>query len=600
MSPESVNRYVSNSRISAQRVDSSDILAQKVGAAASSIDQRATAAKVKSLPGNEIIKLNKESQLVDPTDDDVVELERLSVRKGKVTGEIVSLGLKSSYAYAPEKVKDKEKQGWKNKAQFWKKGSLSHEDKLRHGHNYVEDDMKKKGMTDRIDRSLSSREATVFVNDKTNTVTVSFKGTNPTSVQDIAADVALYDNKWVKMGAMAVLGPLGSGVVATAEVVGQREIKEAEDLIRKVQSTHPNARIVATGHSLGGAKALHTGDKFGIEAVAFNPGPLGKNKKPCQQCTVVRTKGDIISSESSRYTDVEVEAKGKAGLLEKHSLFPGQEEVPDIVKFLFLQLSEMVSTDYVKFCEYENIEFFIQNGHTKAENRLLNLQKDLKNAKLRVADKMIMGLKGKKIDRSSKILSKVVYHRKEFLNFNVAMCICGDVFSQYKDRNCMKVDMKNKQICARLHQRLDHNNPACMCPVDASKGSCGIPSHMDLFTEKVSGLRIPLYEVKKKLPKDVPDVTISGLEKHPSIHDWVLASIRVNSQVSTDGSYLEWIDRIPKRFGKVLRDKCKLLNWKVTMHVKQGSVWKIAQVKFSGLTFKTGHRRRDFSGHRNC
>ena len=80
---------------------------------------------------------------------------------------------------------------------------------------------------------------------------------------------------------------------------------------------------------------------------------------------------------------------------------------------------------------------------------------------------------------------------------------------------------------------------------------------MDLFSEKASGLRIPLYEVKKTLPKDVPDVTVSGLEEYPSIHNWVLASVRVNSKVSTDGSSLEWVDQ--NSSVRVLRDKCKSL-----------------------------------------
>ena len=84
-------------------------------------------------------------------------------------------------------------------------------------------------------------------------------------------------------------------------------------------------KIVATGHSLGGAKALYSGRKYGIEAVAFNPGPLGSKNKPCEQCTVVRTKHDLISTESKSYTDVEVEAKEGnyfKKVLTAHSMFP--------------------------------------------------------------------------------------------------------------------------------------------------------------------------------------------------------------------------------------------------------------------------------------
>ena len=84
-----------------------------------------------------MIALNKEEELVAPTDNDVVELEKLTVKKGQVTEEIVDLGRKSSYAYAPEMVRDKEKMGW-NKWKFWQKDRHSDEDKLRYGHDYVE------------------------------------------------------------------------------------------------------------------------------------------------------------------------------------------------------------------------------------------------------------------------------------------------------------------------------------------------------------------------------------------------------------------------------------------------------------------------------
>ena len=59
--------------------------------------------------------------------------------------------------------------------------------------DYVEGNGKERH-AGKIDRRLSSREATVFVNEETNTVTVSFKGTG-LSGEDLAADVALFDNK---------------------------------------------------------------------------------------------------------------------------------------------------------------------------------------------------------------------------------------------------------------------------------------------------------------------------------------------------------------------------------------------------------------------
>ena len=118
------------------------------------------------------------------------------------------------------------------------------------------------------------------------------------------------------------------------------------------------------------------------------------------------------------------------------------------------------------------------------ENRLVNLEKNLKNAKARVANKMVQILKiNTLIALQIYILAKIVIYRKEFSNLTL-QCAYIYIFSQYKDRDCMKVNTKNKKICARLHQRLDHNNPASLCPVDAAKGSCGVPVHMDLFSEK--------------------------------------------------------------------------------------------------------------------
>ena len=140
-----------------------------------------------------------------------------------------------------------------------------------------------------------------------------------------------------------------------------------------------------------------------------------------------------------------MEAKEGNYFWDAHSNYPGRRRSADLVHFLFLQLSQMVSTDYVMFCQHDSIQYFIQNRHTKAENRLVNLEKNLKSAKARVANKMVQRLKSKKFSRSSKILARIVYHRKEFSNFNVAMCMCGDVFSQYKDLDCMKVDTKNKK-----------------------------------------------------------------------------------------------------------------------------------------------------------
>ena len=54
------------------------------------------------------------------------------MKKDKLPRKLLDLGLKSSYAYAPEQVKDKDKMGW-NKLKFWQKNRHSAEDKLRLG-----------------------------------------------------------------------------------------------------------------------------------------------------------------------------------------------------------------------------------------------------------------------------------------------------------------------------------------------------------------------------------------------------------------------------------------------------------------------------------
>ena len=144
--------------------------------------------------------------------------------------------------------------------------------------------MREKGIPDTIDRSLSIREATVFVNEETDTVTVSFKGTNFMNVQDVAADVALYDNKALKLGVGALSPKIGLPLAAV-EAVGQGELKEVRDLMQvynKIQGQKDNSNWTFFGWS----KSPLLGKHIGIETVAFNPGPLGSNGKPCEQCTV--------------------------------------------------------------------------------------------------------------------------------------------------------------------------------------------------------------------------------------------------------------------------------------------------------------------------
>ena len=267
-----------------------------------------------------------------------------NVVKGTVSTRMVKLGKMSSFAYASESVENKERKWY----QFWKEDHLTEDKKVIHGIDYIEKVMQKPGSSfngnEYVDRTLSIREATVFVNQLDGEVVVAFKGTNILSGEDLAADYALFDNMAIKGAALhllpAVIRKIGSDWL---EENGQKEIQEVLSIIEKTQSKYQTYKVVATGHSLGGAKALYAGRHFGIEALAFNPGPLGVDEKPCSACTIVRTEGDIISVESRQYADVVLSEKDgwtpangdNPGV---HSIYPGSHEIgPISVSPRFLQ-----------------------------------------------------------------------------------------------------------------------------------------------------------------------------------------------------------------------------------------------------------------------
>ena len=259
-----------------------------------------------------------------------------NVEKGTVSDRMIKLGKMSSYAYAHESVENKEKKWY----EFWKEDHLTLDKKLVHGINHVEKLMQKPGSSfgekEYVDRELTMREAKVFVNELDGEVVVAFKGTNFLNGDDIAANYALFDNMAIKGVALhllpKVIGEIGS---AWLEENGQREIQEVLDLIEKTQSKYQTYKVVATGHSQGGAKALYAGRHFGIEAMAFNPGPLGVKEKPCSACTIVRTESDIISIESSQYADVVLSEKDgwkpkDGNKPNAHSTYPGSTEIDRI------------------------------------------------------------------------------------------------------------------------------------------------------------------------------------------------------------------------------------------------------------------------------
>ncbi len=320
--------------------------------------------------------------------------KNLVVKSGVVSDQMFRFGTMSSLAYANENVEEKEHAWYK----FWRTPKVTEQDKVIHGINYIEEHIKTDGKfseTQELDRELSSREATIFVDKAIKEVVVSFKGTNFLSGEDLAADYALFDNDAIKafgvVGVGAAGGPAAAAVAASASLHvqkhGMKEINEAISLIRNVHAKYSDFTIATTGHSLGGAKALFVAQMFPTivsESIAFNPGPLGKKGMTCNNCKIVRTENDIISIQSRGVADVVLTQKDGnfvSKAWDAHTQYTGQTAVPDI------------EIDKHGNADYGNGGFRRANSTTTNTNLLL-LQRDSKQI---TKKKEIMKMVGKDI-----------------------------------------------------------------------------------------------------------------------------------------------------------------------------------------------------------
>ena len=93
-----------------------------------------------------------------------------------------------------------------------------------------------------------SNDGTRIYTKPTQTI-VTYKGTNPSSFIDLDADVAI-----------------GLGTHRS-----HPEFTKASDTAKKAKDKYGN-KIITTGHSLGGTKAIESANDVGGKAVAFNPG----------------------------------------------------------------------------------------------------------------------------------------------------------------------------------------------------------------------------------------------------------------------------------------------------------------------------------------
>ena len=101
-----------------------------------------------------------------------------------------------------------------------------------------------------IDRELSDNESLVLFNDQGQEVTLAVRGTKPTSLTDLHADVQI------------LLGEEGSTERFTGEF----------DKMNRILEKYPDAKHVVTGHSLGGNISYKLARHFGVEGHHFNSG----------------------------------------------------------------------------------------------------------------------------------------------------------------------------------------------------------------------------------------------------------------------------------------------------------------------------------------
>jgi len=130
------------------------------------------------------------------------------------------------------------------------------------------------------DDSLSQKKNKVYVNNKSGKAYVTYNGTNPLDVRDLATDAAIA---------------VGLGRFTP-------RFKQAKRLAKQAKMKYGENNTAAIGHSLGGALATESGLK---ERITFNKavgiGGIGKRMRRGQ--TDYRTKGDVVSllSKTSRY-----------------------------------------------------------------------------------------------------------------------------------------------------------------------------------------------------------------------------------------------------------------------------------------------------------
>ncbi len=158
----------------------------------------------------------------------------------------------------------------------------------------------------KIVESLTNKESTVLHNPITKETHVSYRGTDPTNIKDVGADLAIL----------------------TALEKKTKRYKNAENKFIKTVEKFGKDNITVSGHSLGGGQALHVAEKFGIKSYTFNPAVSARqvvNSTSKVEQNIYRTLTDVVSVNSlfggkNRKINHVRNSIGKENLLDSHKL----------------------------------------------------------------------------------------------------------------------------------------------------------------------------------------------------------------------------------------------------------------------------------------
>lgn len=133
---------------------------------------------------------------------------------------------------------------------------------------------------------LSTDDRVAYRNLNSNHVVISFRGTDPGSLKGFHNSRAFRD--------------ITTDIMMGLELENYNSrFKKAEQTTKRGIQKYGKENVTVVGHSLGGSQALHVSEKYGVEAVAFNPfvGPQ-HIRKQYPNATVVTNVTDPISFSS--------------------------------------------------------------------------------------------------------------------------------------------------------------------------------------------------------------------------------------------------------------------------------------------------------------